>query len=85
MRSEKRQPTGKVSPTTAHCGSPNRQRTLPRSWMRPVRTNQRVAVGADRLGGLQQVLELGEVDVGVAVVDQRVEELQRVPDAHPPR
>src|ERR1041385_4782398 len=39
--SEKAQPNGKVSPTTHHCGSPQRQRILPRSWIKPVKTNQR--------------------------------------------
>ena len=37
---EKEHPTGKVSPTTAHCGSPKRQRTFPTSCKNPVRTNQ---------------------------------------------
>ena len=41
-----------------------------------------MTVGADRLRGLQQVLELGEAEVGIGVVDQRVEERERVPHAH---
>ena len=43
-----------------------------------------MSVGADRLGGLHQVLDLGQVGIGVAVVDQRVEELHRLPDPHLP-
>jgi len=39
-------------------------------------------VAADRLGRLQKVLDLGQLGVGVAVVDQRVEKLHRLPDAH---
>ena len=41
-----------------------------------------MAVGADRLGGLHQVFDLRQVGVGVTVVDQRVEELHRLPDPH---
>ena len=37
---EKLHPTGKVSPTTAHWGTPHSAITSPRSWMRPVRWNQ---------------------------------------------
>ena len=44
----------------------------------------RVAVGADRLRRLEGVLDLTEVDVGVAVVDQRLDELERLPDRHAP-
>ena len=40
--------------------------------------------GADRLGRLQRVLDLGEVDVGIAVVDQRVQELERLEHRHRP-
>ena len=41
-------------------------------------------VGAtNRLGGLQRVLDLREVDVRIAVVDERVEELERFPHRHP--
>ena len=43
-----------------------------------------MAVPANRLGRLEQVLDLGEVRVRVAVVHERVEELHRPPDAHPP-
>jgi hypothetical protein len=74
-----------VSPTTAHCGSPKLQSTLPRSWTSPVTTNQRgVPVGTDRLGRLQRVLDLAELDVGIAVVDQRLHELERFPRRHAP-
>ena len=44
----------------------------------------RMTVGPDRLGGLHQVLDLRQIGVGVAVIDQRVEELHRLPDAHQP-
>ena len=44
----------------------------------------RLAVGANGLGRLQRVLDLGEVDVGIAVVDQRVEVLQRLQHRHRP-
>src|SRR5438046_5108672 len=55
--SDQAHPTGNVSPTTPHCRSPYGQRDFPRSWMRmPVLT--------DRLGSLQEVLDLGEVSVG---------------------
>src|SRR5689334_18881454 len=37
--SEYLHPTGNVSPTTAHCGSPHRHRIFPRSWIRHVRMN----------------------------------------------
>ena len=40
--------------------------------------------GADRLGRLQRMLDLREVDVGIAVVDQRVQVLQRLPHRHRP-
>ena len=43
-----------------------------------------MAVGADRLGGLHQVLDLRQLGIGVAVVDQGVEELHRLPDPHHP-
>ena len=39
-----------------------------------------MAVAAHGLGGLQQMLDLGEIGVGIAVVDQRVEKLGRLPD-----
>ena len=39
---------------------------------------------ADGLGRLHRVLDLGEVDVGVAVVDERVQVLQGLPHAHRP-
>lgn len=41
-----------------------------------------MAIGADRLGGLQQVFDLGEVGVRIGVVDEGVEELHRLPDTH---
>ena len=41
-----------------------------------------MAVGANRLGGLHQVFDLRQVGIGVAVVDQRVEKLHRLPDPH---
>ena len=44
----------------------------------------RVAGGANGLGRLHQVLDLGQVGIRVAVVDQRVEELHRLPDPHLP-
>ena len=82
---EQAQPTGKVSPTTAHCGSPKRQSILPRSWMKPVAMNQRGwSSRADRFRGLQRVLDLREVGVGIAVVHQRVQEVERLPDVHLP-
>jgi len=37
---------------------------------------------ADGLGGLEEVLDLGHVQVRVAVVDELVEQLDAVPDAH---
>ena len=43
----------------------------------------RAVGGADRLGRLQRVLDLREVDVRVAVVDQRVQELERLEHGHP--
>ena len=41
-----------------------------------------MAVGANRLGGLHQVFDLGQLGVGIAVVDQGVEKLHRFPDPH---
>ncbi len=43
----------------------------------------RMAVPADRLGRLQQVLELGQLGVGVGVVHQLVQVLDGLPDPHP--
>ena len=40
----------------------------------------RAAVAAHRLGGLEQMFDLRQVGVRVAVVDQRVEKLRRLPD-----
>ena len=40
----------------------------------------RLIGGADGFGRLQRVLDLREVDVGIAVVDERVEEVERLPD-----
>jgi hypothetical protein len=40
-------------------------------------------VEADGLRGLQQVLDLRLLEVGVAVVDALVEQLAALPDAHP--
>ena len=37
---------------------------------------------ADGLGGLEEVLDLGHVQVRVAVVDELVEQLDAFPDAH---
>src|SRR5258706_8932729 len=42
----------------------------------------RMSVAADLLRGLQQVIELREIGVGVAVINERVQELHRLPDAH---
>ena len=42
----------------------------------------RMPVAANRFGRLQQVLDLRQAGVGIAVVDQRVEEFQSVPQAH---
>ena len=39
----------------------------------------RMAVAADCLGGLQQVLDLGEIGIGIAVVDQGVQEFGGFP------
>ena len=41
-------------------------------------------IGPNRFGGLQQVLKLIELDIGIGVVDQRVEKVERFEDAHPP-
>ena len=38
--------------------------------------------GADRLGRLQQMLQLREFDIGVRVIDQRIEIIERLEDAH---
>ena len=43
-----------------------------------------VAVGADRLGGLQQVADLGQVDIRVRLVDQGIEVVQPLPGRHFP-
>ena len=40
----------------------------------------RLIGGADGFGRLHRVLDLREVDVGIAVVDERVEEVERFPD-----
>lgn len=40
------------------------------------------AVAADGLGGLEEVLDLGEGGVGVGFVDERVEFLHCLPDGH---
>ncbi|SPQ25016.1 89b13250-4d62-48bf-a38d-91ee954c6ffb [Thermothielavioides terrestris] len=42
----------------------------------------RLAIAADRLGALQQVVDLAELRVGVAVVDQCVELFYGLPDGH---
>src|SRR5439155_9226095 len=42
----------------------------------------RVSVAANRFRHLQEVLDLTETDVGVAIIHERVEELHRLPDAH---
>jgi hypothetical protein len=45
-----------------------------------------MSLGPDGLGALHQVLDLREIGVRVAVVDQRIQVLHRLPDAHlPPR
>ena len=41
-------------------------------------------VGPNRLRRLQQVLKLIELDIGIGIVDQRVEKIERVENAHPP-
>jgi hypothetical protein len=41
-----------------------------------------VTVPADRLCGLQVVFDLGKVGVGIAVVHECVEVLERLPDSH---
>ena len=43
-----------------------------------------MTVPADLFGGLQQMLELGKVGVGIAVVHQRVQKLHCLPDPHFP-
>ena len=42
----------------------------------------RMAVAADLLRRLKEVLELGKICVGIAVIDQLVEILHRLPDPH---
>ena len=42
----------------------------------------RLVRAADRLGRLQRVLDLREVGVRIAVVDERVQEVERLPDGH---
>src|SRR5438067_1618351 len=42
----------------------------------------RLSVGSQRFGGLQQMLYLGEVGVGIAVVNEGVQILHRLPHAH---
>src|SRR5262249_13102627 len=42
----------------------------------------RVPIAANRLRYLEQVLDLAQIDVGVAVVHERIEKLHRLPDAH---
>ena len=81
--SREAQPTGNVSPTTAHCGSPNRHRILPKSWISPVRMNQRGCPSRRMASAVCSRCSIcGKLGVGVAVVDQRVEKLQRLPKAH---
>ena len=41
-----------------------------------------LSVPSDLLGGLEQVLQLGHVRVGITVVDQLVEVFGSFPDAH---
>ena len=85
MRSLNAQPTGNVSPTTAHCGSPNRHSTLPKIVDQPGEHEPiGVAGGADRFGRLQQMLQLRELDVRIGIIDQRVEIIERFEDAHLP-
>ena len=84
MASLNAQPTGNVSPTTAHCGSPHTQSILPRSWINPGKLEPaRIAGGANRLGGLQIVLDLAQICIRIAVVYQGVEALHHLPDARP--
>ena len=45
----------------------------------------RMPVSAYSLGSLQQMLNLCKVRVRVAVIDQRIEELHCLPNAHHPR
>ena len=42
----------------------------------------RLARRADRFGRLERVLDLRQLDVGVAVVDKRVQEIERLPHGH---
>src|SRR5437899_2038033 len=42
----------------------------------------RVAVVPDLLGGLEQMFELRKIGIGIAVVNECVEEFHRFPDAH---
>ena len=42
----------------------------------------RLVGGADGFGGLHRVLDLREIDVGIAVVDERVEKVERLPHRH---
>ena len=41
-----------------------------------------MTVGANGLGGLKQMLKLIQLDIGVRIVDQRVQELHGSPDRH---
>src|SRR5262249_47595325 len=43
-----------------------------------------VSVGPDRFGGLHEVLDLAQLRIRVAFIDQRVEEFHRLPDSHDP-
>ena len=42
----------------------------------------RMTVAADLFGGLEEVIELGEIGVGIGVIDELVEEFERFPNAH---
>ena len=43
----------------------------------------RLAVLTDRFGRLQQVFDLRQVQIWVAIVHELIQELHRLPDAHP--
>jgi len=42
----------------------------------------RMAIAPDLFGGLEEMIELGKVRVGIAIVHQRIQIFQRFPDAH---
>ena len=85
MVGENAQPTGNVSPTTAHWGSPKRQQDLAEIVDEAGHDEPaRLAGRADRFRRLQRVLDLGEVDIRVAVVHEHVQVVQRLPDGHRP-